>query len=184
MDDRTAKKCSRLICRGKGLPMTETRTISISRAFSKASNLRIRQLLVSWQARNKYLSPTFERNYYDIERTHSELRKGYPLKVSGGHELWYAHVYHNNRWEMCQDQSFDTYKEALNAGRQYADTEYLWKEIQTEFKKVFDRFQMEGVATDDIMTGLGDAIMATNLPCHPNRINKAIAALEQMTMRD
>jgi hypothetical protein len=183
MKDRTAEKCSRLICRGKGLPMIETKTISISRGFSKASNLKIRQLLASWQARNKYLSPTFERNYYDVERTHSELRKGYPLEVSGGFGLWHAHVYHNNKWEMCRGQSFDTYKEALEAGRQYADTEYLWKEIQAEFKKVFDRFQREGVATEDIMTGLGDAIMAANLPCHPKRINEAIIALERIMMR-
>lgn len=155
----------------------------MNKTITKASNLRIRSLLISWQARNKYLSPNFERSFYDIERTHSELRKGYPLEVSGGFGFWEAHVYHNNRWELCRGQSFDTYKEALEAGRQYADTEYLWKEIQSEFKKVFDRFQTEGVATEDIMTGLGDAIRAANLPCHPTRISKAVGALEQMTMR-
>lgn len=181
MNDHTAENCSRLFCRGKGLPMKATRTIS--RAFSKASNLNVRPLLVSGGARNRYLSPNFERNYSDIERTHFEFRKGYPLKVSGVFGLWYAHVYHNGKWEMCQGQSFDTYKEALQAGRKYADTEYLWKEIQSEFKKVFDRFQKEGATTDDIMTGLGDAIMAANLPCHPKRINEAIVALERMTMR-
>lgn len=183
MTDYTAENCSRLICRGKGLPMTETRTISISRTFSKASNLKIRQLLVSWQARNKYLSPNFERNYYDIERTHFELRKGYPLKVIGGVGDWDAYVFdeNRNRWDHCQDQSFDTYKEALAAGREYADREHLWKEAKAEFKKVFDRFQMEGAAIDDILTGLGDAI--EELPCHPMRIKKAIVALEQMTMR-
>lgn len=155
----------------------------MNKTIAKATNLKIRSLLVSWQTRNKYLSPNFERNYYDIERTHSELRKGYPLEVSGGHDLWYAHVYHSNRWEMCQGQSFDTYKEALDAGRQYADREYLWKEIQAEFKKVFDRLQSEGVHADDILTGLGDAIMAANLPGHPKRINEAIGALERITMR-